>query len=214
MTSLAPSRLVTSCAALVGVLLSVGAALAAPLVDGVIADPSIGSQAITFHGASDPTDVTVPVVFTPLTRDAFTKAAPLMLPCDVSFLAVGMSWKNITASQPLYIEWAGAVFDNGSEKTRIPDAYGRTTAFIADGRLWQPGQVGGGGFIFIAEAPLVSWTTASLPANVPLRLQMETRGFTAPAFDPIRGGYALSNLFVEGVIYNNNYRIWVERSCP
>lgn len=214
MTSLAPSRLVASCAATAALVLAVGPALAAPLVDGVIADPSIGSQAITYHATSNPTDVTLPVVFTPPTRDAFTKAAPLMLPCDVSFLAVGMSWKNITASQPLYIEWAGAVFENGSEKTRIPDAYGRTTAYIADGRLWQPGQVGGGGLIFIAEAPLLSWTAASFPANVPLRLQMETRGFTAPAFDPIRGGYALSNLFQEGVIWNNNYRVWVQRSCP
>lgn len=199
-------------AALAGVLLAAGGAYAAP-VDAVLMDPSIGAQNVTFKSASSSTATTLPVVFTANTRDAYTKAQPLSLPCDVDFLAVGVSFKNISA-QPLHIEWSGAVFLNGSEKTRIPDAFGRTIVHIADGRLFQPGEVGSGGFIFIAQAPLLSWTAASFPANVPLRLQMESRGFTSPELDPVRGGYSLANLAAEDVIWNNNYRIWVQRTCP
>lgn len=194
-----------------GVLAAASTAHAA--TDGVLVDPSIGGQSITWWSASDPTPHTLPIVYTPPTRDAFTKAAPLALPCDVSFLAVGISWKNVSA-QPLFIEWAGAVFYNGSEKTKIPDGFGRPVVYVADGRLWQPGEVGNGGFIFIAEPPLLSWTSDSFPANVPLRLQMETRGFTSDQIDPVRGGYALAHLFPEDIIWNNNHRVWVQRTCP
>ena len=194
-----------------GLGLAAGTAQAAP--DGVLMDPSIGAQSITYWSASDPTPHSLPIVYTPPTRDAFTKTAPLALPCDVSFLAVGLSWKNVSA-QPLYIEWAGGVFYNGSERTKIPDGYGRSMVYVADGRLHQPGAVSGGGFIFIAEEPLLSWPATSFPANVPLRLQLETRGFTSDAIDPVRGGYALAHLFAEDIIWNNNHRVWVQRTCP
>lgn len=193
------------------ILLAAAAAFAAS--DAVLMDPSIGAQSVSFRSASNPALTTLPVVFTPPTRDAFTKAQPLELPCDVDFLSVGVSFKNISA-QPLYIEWSGAIFEYGSEKTRIPDAYGRKVVHIADGRQHQPGEVGSGGFLFIAPAPLLSWPATSLPANVPLRLQMESRGFTSDAIDPVRGGYALAHQVAEDVIWNNNYRIWVQRTCP
>ena len=137
---MSPIRLapLSSCAAVAAVLLSAATAHAAP-VDGVVMDPSIGPQAITYHSLSNSTNTTLPVVFTPPTRDAFTKAAPLMLPCDVSFLAVGVSWKNVSP-QSLFVEWAGGVFLNGDEHTKIPDGFGREMAYIADGRSWQPGQ--------------------------------------------------------------------------
>lgn len=181
--------------------------------DAVLMDPSIGSQAITFSSKSDGVFVTLPIEFTPPTRDAFTKADPLELPCDLDFLSVGVTFKNIS-SQPLYVEWSGAVFLNGSEKTPIPDAYGRKSVHIADGRLFQPGQVGSGGFIFLAQPPLLSWAYDSIPINTPLRLQMESRGFTSAALDPVRGGYDLASSAPEDVIWNNNYRIWVQRTCP
>lgn len=203
----------TSAAVVAATLLTAGTARAAP-VDGVVMDPAIGPQAITYHSLSNPSDTTLPVVFTPPTRDAFTKAAPLMLPCDVSFLAVGVSWKNVTANQSLFVEWGGGVFENGNEKTKLPDGFGRSMVYIADGRSWQPGQVGNGGFIYLIEPPLLSWALGSFPANVPLRLQLETRGFTSNAYDYVRGGYALANLFPETIIWNNNYRVWVQRSCP
>lgn len=199
-------------AALSGLLLAATSALSTP-VDAVIMDPAIGSQTFSFRSPSQPALITLPVVFTVPTRDAYTKAQPLQLPCDVDFLSVGVSFKNISA-QPLYIEWSGAVFENGNEKTRIPDGFGQSVAHIADGRLFQPGEVGNGGFIFIAQSPYLSWTAASFPANVPLRLQLESRGFVDGALDPVRGGYSLDNLFVENVIWNNNYRIWVQRTCP
>jgi hypothetical protein len=207
-----PPRAAIGAAALAGGLLAAASAYAAA-TDAVLMDPSIGTQNISFSSASNPALTTLPVVFTPNTRDAYTKSQPLALPCDVDFLAVGVSFKNISA-QPLYIEWSGAVFENGYEKTRIPDAFGRTIVHVADGRLFQPGEVGTGGFIFIAQAPLLSWPASSFPANVPLRLQMESRGFTSPDLDPARGGYSLANLATEDVIWNNNYRIWVKRTCP
>lgn len=193
-------------------LLPASAALAAP-VDAVLMDPSVGAQTITFSSAAKAGQTSHPVVFTPPTRDAYTKALPLELPCDVDSLAVGVSFKNISA-QPLYVEWSGAVFENGSEKTRIADGFGRTEVHIADGRQFLPGEVGSGGFLFIAPAPLLSWPAASFPANVPLRLQLESRGFTSNVIDPARGGYALANQAPEDVIWNNNYRIWVQRTCP
>lgn len=181
--------------------------------DAVRMDPTVGAQTISFRSPSSPDLTSLPIVFTPPTRDAYTKAQPLQLPCDVDFLAVGVAFKNISY-QPLYLEWSGAVYLNGSENTRIPDGFGRTDVHIADGRRFQPGEVGSGGFIHIAQAPLLSWTAESFPANVPLRLQMESRGFTSPEIDPVRGGYSLTNLAGETEIWNNNYRVWVQRTCP
>lgn len=197
--------------------LAASAALASPGAstagfDAVRMDPTVGAQAIGFASPTSPYQ-SLPIVFTPPTRDAYTKAQPLQLPCDVDFLAVGVAFKNISA-QPLYIEWSGAVYLNGNEKTPIPDGFGRPVVHIADGRLFQPGEVGSGGFIHIAQAPLLSWPADSLPANVPLRLQMESRGFTRPDFDHARGGYDLANLASETEIWNNNYRVWVQRTCP
>ncbi|HVV84437.1 MAG TPA: hypothetical protein VHE35_15320 [Kofleriaceae bacterium] len=188
-----------------------GTAHAAP-VDGVVIDPSIGPQGLVYHSASSPNNnVNVPIVFTPPTRDAFTKAQPLMLPCDVSFLAIGPTWKNVS-SQPLYVSWMGAVYLNGDEHDQLPDAFGRTMPPIADGRLWQPGQTGNGGFIYLIEPPLISWV--SFPANVPLRLQMQVAGYTSGAIDQSTGGYQAANLFHEDIVWNNAYRVWVERTCP
>lgn len=210
------SRRSPKAAALLGALVSLplaaSIAVAAPL-DAVQMDPSVGAQTISYSSAGSPAMTSVPVVFTPPTRDAYTKDKPLELPCDVTFLSVGLSFKNVSA-QPLYIEWSGAVFENGSEAMSIPDAFGRKIVHIADGRRFLPGEVGSGGFIHIAPSPLLSWTPESFPANVPLRLQLESRGFTDPTFDHGRGGYSLANQVAEDVIYNNNYRIWVQRSCP
>jgi hypothetical protein len=193
-------------------LLTASTAFAAP-ADAVLMDPSVGAQTIAYSSAAKPGLTSLPVVFTPPTRDAYTKALPLELPCDVDSLAVGVSFKNVSA-QPLYIEWSGAVFENGDEKTRIPDAFGRKVVHIADGRQFGPGEVGSGGLLFIAQAPLLSWAAASFPANVPLRLQLESRGFTSNVIDALRGGYDLANQASEDVIWNNNYRIWVQRTCP
>lgn len=205
-------RATAGSAATLTALLTASTAFAAP-ADAVLMDPSVGAQTIAYSSAAKPGLTSLPVVFTPPTRDAYTKALPLELPCDVDSLAVGVSFKNVSA-QPLYIEWSGAVFENGDEKTRIPDAFGRKVVHIADGRQFGPGEVGSGGLLFIAQAPLLSWPAASFPANVPLRLQLESRGFTSNAIDALRGGYDLANQASEDVIWNNNYRIWVQRTCP
>lgn len=92
---------VASGASAATILLAAATALAA--TDAVVMDPSVGAQSIGFTSASSPTMTALPIVFTPPTRDAYTKAAPLQLPCDVDFLSVGVSWKNVS-SQPLYVE--------------------------------------------------------------------------------------------------------------
>lgn len=190
-----------------------GSQASADVADAVQMDPSIAPQWINYTSASNSTLVSLQVVFTPPTRDAFTKAAPLQLPCDVDFLAIGVAYKNVSA-QPLYIEWGGQLWLEGSEKKKIANVFGQTSQYAATGLLWQPGQVGTGGFIYIAHPPLYNYTTDQFPANVPVRLQQESRGFSAPDIDATRGGYSLTNFVGEGVIWNNNYRIWVQRTCP
>lgn len=193
----------------------------ASVPDAVVMDPSIGRTSITYSSLSNPVQTSFPVVFTPIpcawgtctTRDAFTKDQPLALPCDVDFLSVGVAFKNVSA-QSLYMEWSGALWDMGNEKKPIANAYGQTEIPIADGRLYASGQVGTGGFIFIAQPPLLDFTTSQFPPNVPLRIQMASKGFASPTIDPARGSYALANLVPESVVFNNNFRIWVRRTCP
>lgn len=190
-----------------------------PASDAVLMDPSVGSLSMQWTSASNPTLTSIPVVFTPVacgagmcaTRDVGTKTQPVQIPCDTDFLAVGVAWKNVS-SQPLYIEWGGALWNMGDEKKPIPDAFGRSEVGIGDGRLFAPGEVGTGGFIFTIQPPYVSWP--ELPANVPLRIQMTSKGFTSPTIDPARGSYALANEVPEDIIWNNNFRIWVRRTCP
>lgn len=167
-------------------LLTASTAFAAP-ADAVLMDPSVGAQTIAYSSAAKPGLTSLPVVFTPPTRDAYTKALPLELPCDVDSLAVGVSFKNVSA-QPLYIEWSGAVFENGDEKTRIPDAFGRKVVHIADGRQFGPGEVGSGGLLFIAQAPLLSW--AAPPSRPTSPCGCSWRAEASPATSSTRSAAA------------------------
>jgi hypothetical protein len=197
----------------VGVAVLGASRASADVADAVQMDPSIAPQWITYSSASNPSLVTLNVTFTANTRDAYSKTAPLQLPCDVDWLAIGVAYKNVSA-QPLYIEWGGQLWLEGSEKKKVANVFGQTSQYAAPGLQWQPGEVGTGGFIYIAHPPLYNYTSDQFPPNVPMRLQLESRGFSAPDYDPSRGGYSLTNLVGEGVIWNNNYRVWVQRTCP
>ena len=48
----------------------------------------------------------------PTNRSAYSQAAPLDLPCDLTRLATGMSFRNVDTSG-LYVEMGGSLYVNG-----------------------------------------------------------------------------------------------------
>lgn len=192
-----------------------GASAYAVLSDRVAIDLTTHAQTVVFNWASNPSSqaTSVPLTFSPTTRSAYSQSAPLPLPCDVSFLAIGMSFQNV-GSDAFYAEQAGTVAVRGDEHNLLTNVFGQTEPLAPLNYALQPGAVGTGGFIFIAQPPLYDFTTEQFPANVPLKLRMLVRPFSSTAYDTSRGGYALSGLLSESPIYNNAWTVWVQRTCP
>ena len=183
--------------------------------DRLLIDPQTMPQAISYNWASNPSSAPTQfnLTFSPTTRSAYTQAAPLDLPCDVNWLATGMSFRNV-GSQGLYVEMGGSVYVNGNERQPIANVYSQTEAFAPLAPELLPNNVGTGGFIFIAQPPLYNYLPSQFPANVPLKIRMIVRPFSSTAYDTTRGGYFLSSQIPENPIYNNTWFLWVRRTCP
>ncbi len=111
-------------------------------------------------------------------RTAYTKAAPLALPCDVDFLAGGLAWKNVS-SQPVYAEMSGALFVNGDEHVRLANVFGQVVAHAPEGAVTPAGALGSGGFIFLAAPPLYNFTVDPTIADVTLGY-LDVPGYDQP----------------------------------
>jgi hypothetical protein len=175
-------------------------------------------------------------------RTAFSKAAPLTLPCDVDFLAGGISWKNVSGAH-VYVEMSGALYYDGNEHRPLVNVWGQTRGLAPTG-ITNAGTVGTGGFIFLTAPPLYNFSqdpsivdptlsymsvpgyeamTPSqlapyapgyIPANVPIKINYRVRAFSNNVYDPARGGYTLSDLVADTVIWSDVYSVWITRSCP
>lgn len=178
-------------------------------------DPITMNQALTYNWDSNPnsTVVQAPLNFSPTTRTAYTQASPLNLPCDVNWLATGMSFRNVSTAG-LYAEMGGSVYVNGDEHQPLTNVFGQTEPLATLTPLVAPGAVSTGGFIFIAQPPLYDFLPSQFPANTPLKIRMIVRGYNDPAYDVTRGGFFLSARIPESVVWNNTWFVWVRRSCP
>lgn len=176
-------------------------------------------------------------------RAAFSQADPLELPCDVTFLAGGLSWRNISA-QPVYVEMSGSLFMYGAEKVRLANVFGSVEEHAPQNIETAAGAIGTGGYIFLAEPPLYNFSVDEslvditlaylqvpgydqpgtnafvqsapgyIPANVPLRIWYRIRAFDDNNYDHTRHGYSLDDLVPDSVVWDDCYTIWIERSCP
>lgn len=176
-------------------------------------------------------------------RAAFSQAAPLELPCDVDFLAGGLSWRNIS-SQPVYVEMSGSLFMYGAERVRLANVFGSVEEHAPQNVQTAAGAIGTGGYIFLTAPPLYNFSLDEslvditlaylqvpgydqpgtnafadsapgyIPANVPLRIWYRLRAFSDDNYDHARHGYSLTDLVPDSVVWDDCYTIWVERSCP
>lgn len=176
------------------------------------------------------------------TRTAYTAAAPLQIPCDVTFLAIGPVWRN-TTTQAFYPEMSASLYVGGDEHVPLANVYGQTRPLAPSNVPTAAGQLGTGGFIFLTPPPLFDFTTdptisdaslgylglpnytsmspstlagfepGYLPANVTLKANVRVRAFSSTAWDPARGGFALANEVVDTVVWNNAYNLWIRRVC-
>lgn len=183
--------------------------------DPLLVDPFTTVQQLSYNWASNPagTATNLNLTFSPQTRSAYTQAAPLDLPCDLNWLATGVNFRN-THDAALHVELGGQMRVNGVEGSTIPNAYGQMEGFAPLMPSVAPGASGGGGFIFVAPLPLVSWLPSQIPANVPIKIRMFVRPFSDTTYDPARGGFSLSNLIPESTVWNNTWFLWIRRTCP
>ncbi len=183
--------------------------------DVLLVDPINVPQALSYNGASSgsstPTQITLS--FSPTTRSAYTQAAPLDLPCDLTWLATGMAFRNVSTSG-VYAEMGGSLYVNGDEHQPLTNVYGQTEPYATLSPLVAPNAMSSGGFIFVAQPPLYDFLPTQLPANVPLKIRMLVRAYNDTAYDTSRGGYFVSARVPESVIWNNTYFVWIRRSCP
>ncbi len=218
------SRFVASPRARCGVALAAAALFACGLTaraahaltgDYLVVEPNTTTMALYYNWASNtaPAGTTINLAFSPTTRTAYTQAAPLALPCDLTQFNTGMVFRNVS-SQSLYVEMGGRLYINGDERQPITNVYGQTEALAPISAPLAAGAVGTGGFIFVAQPPLFDFLASQLPANVPLKVRMFVRGYTDTAWDFSRGGFFASAAVPETVVWNNTYFAWVRRTCP
>ncbi|MFO0604031.1 MAG: hypothetical protein U0324_12695 [Polyangiales bacterium] len=183
--------------------------------DVVVVDPFDGHQQLSYNWASNPSGepVLLNPTFSTTTRSAYTQAAPLDLPCDLNWLAAGVTFRSVHDA-PLYGEIGGMMRVNGVESAVIPNYYGQNEGFAPLMPPVAPGASSGGGFIFVAQLPLVSWAAEQIPANVPIKIRMFMRGFSANTYDVPRGGFSAANQIPEATVWNNTWFLWIRRSCP
>ncbi len=183
--------------------------------DVMLVDPINVPQALSYNsassGSSTPTQITLS--FSPTTRSAYTQAAPLDLPCDLTWLATGMAFRNVSASG-VYAEIGGSLYVNGDERRPLTNVYGQTEPYATLSPLVAPNAMSAGGFIFVAPPPLYDFLPTQLPANVPLKIRMLVRAYNDTAYDSSRGGYFVSARVPEPIVWNNTYFVWIRRSCP
>jgi hypothetical protein len=206
-------------------------------------DPAAG-QSLSYSSPTVPlTTVNLKPHIPSNLRAAFSKTSPLELPCDVDFLAGGLSWRNIS-DQPVYVEMSGSVYLVGNESVRLANVFGEVEPHAPLGAPTLAGALGTGGYIFLTAPPLYNFTVDDtladitlaylqvpgyadpgtdafddsapgyLPANVPLKIWYRVRAFTDDTYDHARHGYSLTDLVPDSVVWDDCYTIWVERSCP
>lgn len=175
-------------------------------------------------------------------RAAFSADEPLELPCDVSFLASGLSWENV-GDDTVFVELS-AIATIGGESARLADRFGSTEPKAPEYLPLLPGAVGTGGLIWLAPAPLISYTTdanladASLaymdipgygtpgstayansapgyfPENESIKLRYRLRAFSDTVYDFQRGGFDTAFQVPDSAVWDDCYVVWVRRSCP
>lgn len=158
---------------------------------------------LVYKQSANPAQVSVNIVTSPSTRTAFTQTAPLLLPCDVNFLAGSIRMLNISA-QTLYPTIEARVFLGGNEARAVPNAWGQTPSSGPSNAIIQPGQLGQAGYIFFHPV-LVNYGVGQFPPNLPVKLVMGSRATISPTYQPV---------LPEDVIWNNYYAVWVMKSCP
>lgn len=190
-----------------GVLAQPTQASSTDILDLNISSPTLE---LTFKAPADPALRHVSLTFSASRRTAFSREAPLLLPCDVEDIHGNIIIRNISGGD-VYPEIQGELFINGLESQAIQNYFGFTTSkvvlpLLAAGATTSPGYI-------IASPGMASYDPLDLPENTPVKLILRPRAYSNNVFDHAVGGYSQADLLPE-TIWNNVMSIWIQRrSC-